>query len=376
MTEKAELVKGPADEIERKFLVDYLPSDLDRFERHNIIQGYVNINSDGSEVRVRQDNNSYFLTIKNPGFLRRSELELEIGEKQFKQLWRETLGKRVNKTRYIIPWNRKKIELDIYKDELDGLITAEVEFLSEMEMVGFVCPDFFGEDVTFRPEYKNQNLAVNSWELKRKIPEYDLNEGLNILTEKVSSLSRLKNNIIIEICGGSASGKTTALAEPLRDKFGDKALLLSMDDYYKGVTFMKEQLELGVELTFDQPEVIDMELIATHLDDLKAGESIDKPIYDFKSGERLGYEKVNPKPIIILEGLFALDDRLASLADLKVFIDVTFYTRAARRVIRDQNRGSWGISETLRAMFEVIEPLHRRYIESTKQNADIIIRNE
>src|SRR3989344_5971436 len=341
MTEKAELVKGPADEIERKFLVDYLPSDLDRFERHNIIQGYVNINSDGSEVRVRQDNNSYFLTIKNPGFLRRSELEL-----------------------------------DIYKDELDGLITAEVEFLSEMEMVGFVCPDFFGEDVTFRPEYKNQNLAVNSWELKRKIPEYDLNEGLNILTEKVSSLSRLKNNIIIEICGGSASGKTTALAEPLRDKFGDKALLLSMDDYYKGVTFMKEQLELGVELTFDQPEVIDMELIATHLDDLKAGESIDKPIYDFKSGERLGYEKVNPKPIIILEGLFTLDDRLAPLADLKVFIDVTFYTRAARRVIRDQNRGSWGISETLRAMFEVIEPLHRRYIESTKQNADIIIRNE
>src|SRR3989344_1585945 len=115
MTEKAELVKGPADEIERKFLVDYLPSDLDRFERHNIIQGYVNINSDGSEVRVRQDNNSYFLTIKNPGFLRKLELELEIGEKQFKQLWGATLGKRVYKTRYIIPWNRKKIELDIYK---------------------------------------------------------------------------------------------------------------------------------------------------------------------------------------------------------------------------------------------------------------------
>lgn len=376
MIETLDAVKGPADEIERKFLVDYLPFPLDRFERHRIIQGYVNINSDGSEVRVRKDNSNHFLTIKNPGFLRRPELELAIGEKQFQELWRATVGKRINKTRYIIPWNDKKVELDVFEGNLDGLVTAEIEFLSEREMLGFVYPDYFGEDVTFRPEYKNQYLATHGWELKRKIPEYDLSTGLDILTEKVDSLSRYKNNVIVGVCGGSASGKTTSVAEPLRDRFSDKALLLSMDDYYKGVGFMNDQLKLDRHISFDEPEAIDIDLIATHLGDLKNGVSIDKPIYDFKTGERQGYLKVSPKPVIILEGLFTLGDRLTSLADLKVFIDVSFYTRAARRVVRDQNRGSWGISETLRYIYEELEPLHRRYIEPTKQNADIIIKNE
>lgn len=144
-------------EIERKFSVKYLPDGLEKYAQHHIAQGYISIGSDGKEIRLRSKDHEYFLTVKSGGSLVRAEYEIEISRDQFQDLWPATEGKRLEKTRYIIPDN---IELDIYHGDLEGLMTAEVEFKSEEESEDFTPPDWFDEELTYDKKYKNQSLAL------------------------------------------------------------------------------------------------------------------------------------------------------------------------------------------------------------------------
>ena len=145
-------------EIERKFLVKSLPN-LDKRTKDKILQGYI---SKSPEVRVRQKGSLYFLTIKSQGALNRKEFETLITLSHFKTLWYDFIEEYISKTRYYIRLNQQSIaELDIYHDELEGLITVEVEFESEEEANNFTPPDWFGKEVTYDSRYKNKNLAVN-----------------------------------------------------------------------------------------------------------------------------------------------------------------------------------------------------------------------
>ena len=147
-------------EIERKFLIDLanLPKNLEKFTSNLILQGYIEINND-FEDRLRQKGNKFYRTTKGKGDTERPEEEKEITETEFKTLWQKTEGKRVEKTRYEIPYGEYVIELDVYRGNLVGLITAEVEFISREQELKFVPPSWFGEDVTKNPKYKNKNLA-------------------------------------------------------------------------------------------------------------------------------------------------------------------------------------------------------------------------
>lgn len=144
-------------EIERKFSVKYLPDNLERYVKQRIRQGYISIGSDGKEIRLRSKGDDHFLTVKSGGGLIRSEYEIKITHEQFQVLWPATEGKRLEKTRYLIPGN---IELDIYHDDLDGLITAEVEFSSEKASEEFTPPDWFDEELTYDKKYRNSSLAL------------------------------------------------------------------------------------------------------------------------------------------------------------------------------------------------------------------------
>lgn len=151
-------------EIERKFLVNRLPENLDSCDNSMIRQGYVHIGDDGSEVRVRSKSMQYFLTGKSDapdtmGGMVRTESELQISKKVFDMLWPTTAGKQVEKVRFVIPYHEHDIELDIYLGELNGLVTAEVEFEDEATAIAFTPPDWLGEDITKNKAYKNQNLA-------------------------------------------------------------------------------------------------------------------------------------------------------------------------------------------------------------------------
>lgn len=144
-------------EIERKFSVKHLPDNLGDYAKQRIKQGYISIGNDGKEIRLRSKGDDYFLTVKSSSGLVRSEYEIKITKEQFKDLWPATEGKRLEKTRYLIPSN---IELDIYHGDLDGLITAEVEFNSEKASEEFVPPEWFGEELTYEKKYKNSALAM------------------------------------------------------------------------------------------------------------------------------------------------------------------------------------------------------------------------
>lgn len=143
-------------EIERKFSVEHLPDGLERYPSQHITQGYISIGSDGREIRLHSKDNRCFLIVKTGNGLIRSEYEVELTAEQFKELWSATVGKRIEKTRYLIPQN---IELDVYHGDLDGLITAEVEFNSEKASEEFAPPDWFGEELTYDKRYRNSSLA-------------------------------------------------------------------------------------------------------------------------------------------------------------------------------------------------------------------------
>lgn len=146
-------------EIERKWLIEN-PPELSRHKGAKIIQGYVVVSREGSEVRVRQKDEKFFETIKTGAGLKRGEIEIELSRKQFKAIWPATRGRRLEKIRYTLKWRRIKIELDVYKKDLAGLKVVEVEFKSRKQASDFSPLPWFGREVTGEDEYKNANLAV------------------------------------------------------------------------------------------------------------------------------------------------------------------------------------------------------------------------
>jgi adenylate cyclase len=151
---------GWAIEIERKFLVAQPPADLERWPASAIEQGYLALTEDGPEVRVRRRAGRAWLTVKSGAGRVRVEEEIEIEPERFERLWPLTEGRRIEKTRYEIPAGEDLvIELDIYSGDLDGPMTAEVEFASEAAAETYVAPDWLGPDITEDVRYKNQRLA-------------------------------------------------------------------------------------------------------------------------------------------------------------------------------------------------------------------------
>ncbi len=148
-------------EIERKFLVSRRP-DLAGTESVEIEQGYLALADAGeAEVRLRRRGDLLLLTIKGGTGEVRVEEELELDREQFESLWPLTEGRRVSKTRHLIPAGELLIELDAYSGELEGLLVVEVEFPDRGAADRFEPPEWFGEEVTGRREYRNETLAVS-----------------------------------------------------------------------------------------------------------------------------------------------------------------------------------------------------------------------
>jgi CYTH domain-containing protein len=146
-------------EIERKFLLKEVPLDLTTEPGRRIEQGYLAATADGRQVRLRRTGFSSTLTFKTAKGAVREEREVEITPEQFAVLWPGTAGKRLTKTRHVIPWKNFKVEIDIYEGVNRGIVVAEVEFADENQCGEFRPPDWFGEEVTGDPRYSNVVLA-------------------------------------------------------------------------------------------------------------------------------------------------------------------------------------------------------------------------
>jgi adenylate cyclase len=147
-------------EIERKFLVEDAPADLSSHDSSEIRQGYLAIDGDGTEVRVRSRDDAAVLTAKQGAGRSRAEVEIGIGREAFARLWPLTEGRRVEKRRYVIPGaDGITIEVDVYAGALYGLVVAEVEFADDERADAFEPPAWFGREVTDDSRFKNQTLA-------------------------------------------------------------------------------------------------------------------------------------------------------------------------------------------------------------------------
>jgi adenylate cyclase len=149
-----------ATEVERKFVVGRVPEIAGDAPGEEIEQGYLALGPEG-EVRLRRRGDARVLTVKRGEGLTRAEAETTLDAQQFDALWPLTEGRRVRKRRLVIPHGELEIELDVYDGELEGLMTAEIEFASEEEAHDFQPPDWLGDEVTGDRAYLNETLAVS-----------------------------------------------------------------------------------------------------------------------------------------------------------------------------------------------------------------------
>ena len=147
-------------EIEKKFLVENVPFVLNSYKHVEIVQGYIAVEEDYAEVRVRKMDNKYMLTIKSDRTNFRIEEECMLSTQQGKRLLNFCKDRLIRKTRYYIPYSGVIIELDIFEGSLEDLKIAEVEFKNIDEMNNFIIPSWFGPDITEDKRYKNKNLAI------------------------------------------------------------------------------------------------------------------------------------------------------------------------------------------------------------------------
>jgi uridine kinase len=179
--------------------------------------------------------------------------------------------------------------------------------------------------------------------------------------------------VLIGIAGGTGSGKTSVAREITRSIPQENIVLIEQDNYYKDQSQMT--MTQRVLTNYDHPNAFDNELLYEHLQQLLNGEAIDKPIYNFAEHTRANYtEQVEPKQVIILEGIMVLEDeRLRSLMDIKIFVDTDADVRIIRRVLRDIKERGRSIESVVEQYMGVVRPMHMQFIEPTKKYADLII---
>lgn len=153
--------KSSAREIERKFLVKRFPPGLDKFPHDTIEQGYLAVGRGGLQVRLRKKGSVRSLTYKLGTKGEREEREVRLSAEQFDALWPATLGQRLIKVRYDVPWKKHTIEIDVYRGRHDGLVVAEVEFDDLKSCANFEAPKWLGKDVTGNRRYSNVALALD-----------------------------------------------------------------------------------------------------------------------------------------------------------------------------------------------------------------------
>ena len=178
--------------------------------------------------------------------------------------------------------------------------------------------------------------------------------------------------ITIGIAGGTGSGKTT-ITRRILDEFGGDVSVLYHDNYYKrhdDIPFSERK-----KLNYDHPNAFDTPLLVQHLDALRAGQAIECPTYDYTVHNRAAETiTVTPAKVIVVEGILIFaEPELCALMDLKVFVDTDADVRLARRMLRDLEERGRSVRSVIDQWQDTVKPMHEKYVEPSKGNADIII---
>ncbi|MGO4770031.1 uridine kinase [Flavobacterium sp. W22_SRS_FK3] len=182
--------------------------------------------------------------------------------------------------------------------------------------------------------------------------------------------------LIIGIAGGTGSGKTTVVHQIMNELPDTEVGVISQDSYYKethNLSFDERAL-----INFDHPRSIDFELLEKHLKALKAGETIDQPVYSFIQHNRTDDTvSTHPRKVMIVEGILILTNpELRELFDIKIYVHADSDERLVRRLKRDISERGRDIDEVLTRYQNTLKPMHEQFIEPSKAFADIIIPND
>ena len=178
--------------------------------------------------------------------------------------------------------------------------------------------------------------------------------------------------MVIGIAGGTGSGKTT-LTNNLKKHFGDQITVIYHDNYYKRHDEMT--YEERCLLNYDIPQAFDTDMFVEHLKQLKNNQSVVCPVYDFTIHNRSDkVMEITPSKVIIVEGIMIFENQdLCDLLDIKVFVDTDADTRILRRAMRDMKERARSIESITNQYLTTVKPMHEKYVEPSKKNADVIV---
>nr|WP_294779899.1 uridine kinase [uncultured Flavobacterium sp.] len=182
--------------------------------------------------------------------------------------------------------------------------------------------------------------------------------------------------LIIGIAGGTGSGKTTVVHQIMNELPHTEVGVISQDSYYKETTNLS--FDERALINFDHPRAIDFDLLVGHLKALKAGETIDQPVYSFVQHNRTDDTvSTHPRKVMIVEGILILTNpELREMFDIKVYVHADSDERLIRRLKRDISERGRDIDEVLSRYQTTLKPMHEQFIEPSKAFADIIIPND
>jgi uridine kinase len=193
--------------------------------------------------------------------------------------------------------------------------------------------------------------------------------------EYTLAMTTARTPLLIGIAGGTGSGKSTLATDLLQRYEGEGACLLEQDSYYRDRSYLTTTEREGIN--YDEPEAIEHDLLLEHIKSLMSGKAIEKPVYCFKTHTRTREVLVvDPTPVILLEGLFALwDQRARLLMNLKIYVDAAADLRCLRRARRDVCERGRTMSSAFDQYVGTVRPMHELHIEPTKAYADLVVEN-
>ncbi len=182
------------------------------------------------------------------------------------------------------------------------------------------------------------------------------------------------DTIIIGIAGGTGSGKST-FTNRLKDAFGNQITVIYHDNYYKCQD--EVPFEVRKHVNYDHPDSLETDLLIDHIKQLRSGNSVECPVYDYSQHNRSKDTiMIHPSKIIIVEGILVLqDERLRDLLDIKIYVEADADERILRRALRDVEERGRDLKGIMEQYLTTVKPMHYLYVEPTRACADIVINS-
>jgi uridine kinase len=180
-------------------------------------------------------------------------------------------------------------------------------------------------------------------------------------------------SLVIGICGGTGSGKTTITDRIIRALSEESVQVLQQDHYYKDLPHLP--LDERARQNFDHPDSIDTPLFVEHVRGLREGYPIERPVYDFtKHARKSETMRLGPRPALIVEGILIFESAaLRELMDVKIFVDTDADIRFIRRLGRDIRERGRTAESVIQQYLSTVRPMHMEFVEPSKRYADVII---